>query len=472
MYNISGFDWIIIFAYLIGIILIGVFSGKKMHAYEDHILSGRNVTMKYLAPGLLTTQIGVAAIVTYVGLSYQQGISGGWWIATNVFTFIALGLIGAKQFRENVDAKTLPEWFGMRYDGKSRLFTSITTALSELAFVASQIIAGGTLFATLFGWQLWIGITVYAVVCFFYTSIGGMWAVFITDYIQMFVMFIGITAMILIGLNMAGGMEGLTAAAPDGYFDIVREGEGAATVAYILYAIPSIYCSFDVIQKLMCAKDIKTAQNSCYVAAIGVVFFAVCMPLLGVIGYVVLGPGLSADAVTPTIISEILPMGLKGLATAAVLATLMSSSSACLMAGSSVITNDILKYFVDFEHMEDKKKLRANIIVTACCGIVIWFVAVFVSSTIVVMKVAWTLLSCGAIVPLFAGLVWKKASSAGSIASMVVGSVVGFVWGMMGNPFGWEPVIPAYIVSIIVIVAVSLMFPDKDKKEMKEIPAA
>lgn len=462
MFTISVLDWMVIALYMLGMVAIGVFTGKKLKDYEDHILSGRQVPTHYLAPGLLTTQIGAGSIIGYVGLSYSIGYSGGWWIISNIVTFIVLGLIGAKPLREAIGSKTLPEWFGNRYNDKSRLFTSVTIAIAELAFTAAQIVGGGLLFSVLLGWDPKIGILVFSVINVFYTVIGGLWAVFITDFVQMFVMFAGVTALVATGLIDTGGLTKLITTSPTGYFDLIKDGQVTTVIAQVLYAIPAIFCSFDIIQKIMSAKSPQVARNSCYWAALGVVFFAITMPLIGILGYHILGPNVeNPEMITPLLIGTILPIGLKGLAISAVLATLMSSSSACLIAASAVITNDIAKYFVDFNTFDEKRKLSINVWLTLVLGVICWAIATFYDKAMGNMELAWTALSCGAFIPMMAGLLWKKASATGAIASMLAGALTGLIWLFSDNPLGWRPIIPAYIVGIIVIVVVSLIFPNK-----------
>lgn len=467
MFQVGVLDWIVIGAYMLGMVAIGVFAGKKLKGYEDHILSGRQVPTHYLAPGLLTTQIGAGSIIGFVGLSYSIGYSGGWWIISNIVTFVILGWIGAKPLREAIGSKTLPEWFGNRYNDQSRLFTSITIVVAELAFTAAQIVGGGLLFSILLGWDPKMGILVFSVINIAYTVIGGLWAVFITDFVQMFVMFAGVTALIAVGVMETGGLANLIQASPDGYFELIKEGQVATVIAQILYAIPAIFCSFDIIQKIMSARTPQVARNSCYWAAGGVVFFAVTMPLIGILAYQILGPNVeNPEMITPLMIGTILPIGLKGLAISAVLATLMSSSSACLIAASSVMTNDIFKYFSNFEKLGEKRKLSINMWLTLILGIICWAIASFYDKAMGNMELAWTALSCGAFIPMMAGLLWKKASAAGAITSMVAGALTGLIWLFNDNPLGWRPIIPAYIVGIVMIIAVSFLFPNQ--KQVKE----
>ncbi|RNB81233.1 sodium:solute symporter family protein [Brevibacillus fluminis] len=462
MFTIGSLDWIVIAAYMLGMVAIGLFAGRKLKGYEDHILSGRQVPTHYLAPGLLTTQIGAGSIIGFVGLSYSIGYSGGWWIISNIVTFIVLGLIGAKPLREAIGSKTLPEWFGNRYNEKSRLFTSITIAIAEIAFTTGQIVGGGLLFSVLLGWDPKIGIFAFSIIVVTYTVLGGLWAVFITDFVQMFVMFAGVTALIAVGVMDTGGITNLIKTSPEGYFTLVKDGQISTVIAQILYAIPAIFCSFDIIQKIMSAKSPQVARNSCYWAAGGVVFFAITMPLIGILGYHILGPNVeNPEMITPLLIGTILPIGLKGLAISAVLATLMSSASACLIAASAVITNDICKYFVNFEKLEEKRKLSINIWLTLFLGVISWAIASFYDKAMGNMELAWTALSCGAFIPLIAGLLWKKASSAGAISSMLTGALTGMIWLFNDNPLGWRPIIPAYIVGILVLVLVSVLFPNK-----------
>jgi SSS family solute:Na+ symporter len=85
----------------------------------------------------------------------------------------------------------------------------VTIAIAELAFTAGQIVGGGLLFSVLLGWDPKTGILVYSVINVAYTVIGGLWAVFLTDFVQMFVMFAGVTALVAVGVIETGGITNL-----------------------------------------------------------------------------------------------------------------------------------------------------------------------------------------------------------------------------------------------------------------------
>ncbi len=457
---LNGIDWGVVALYMIGMVAIGFIANKRVSGFEDHILSGRNVPTYYLAPCLLTTQIGASSIIGYVALSYSIGYSGGWWIIGNIFTFIVLGAIGAKQLRRAVKANTLPEWFKIRFDEKCRIFTAVATVIAEIAFTAGQIVGGAALISLVFGCSMFTGIFVFCIVVCLYSVFGGLWAVFLTDFVQMFVMIAGLTAIVIFGLQTTGGMTNLESMVPDGFFSLIQPGEIGTVIASVLYAIPAIFCSFDIIQKVMAARTPQVARNSCFWASGLVVFFAVVIPLIGILGYAILGPNVeNTDAIMATLIVQILPTGLKGVAIAAILATLMSSTDACLMAGSAVFTNDLFPKFVNMANWNDTKKKKASMLATAVIMLICFGLAVALPNALSGMELAWTALSCGAFIPMIFGLLWKKTSSTGAFTSMICGATIGLIWKFMGNPMGLRPVIPAYIVGILVIVIVSLMKP-------------
>lgn len=459
-------DWSVVLLYMIAMVVIGFIANRKVSGFEDHILSGRNVPTYYLAPCLITTQIGASSIVGYVGLSYQIGYSGGWWIIGNIFTFIALGILGAKQLRRAVKANTLPEWFKIRYDEKCRIFTAVATFIAEIAFTAGQIVGGAALVATIFDWNMMTGIFVFCLVVCLYSVFGGLWAVFLTDFVQMFVMIIGLAAVVIVGMEVTGGWENIRQIVPADHFDLVKEDELATVVASVLYSIPAIFCSFDIIQKVMAAKTPEVARKSCFYASGLVVFFAVIIPLIGILGYAILGPNVeNTDTIMATLVTDILPVGVKGLAIAAILATLMSSASACLMAGSAIFTNDLFPKIVDVKAWSDEKRKNSSMITTAIIMIICFGLSVALPNTLSGMELAWTALSCGAFIPMIFGLLWKKTSSTGAFAAMVCGAAIGLTWTLLGNPLGLRPVIPAYIVGIAVIVTVSLIKPQEMTKE-------
>jgi len=460
--KLAGLDWFLVAFYMFGMVGIGLYSHRKVKGFEDHILSGRDVPTYYLAPCLLTTQIGAGSIIGFVGLSYAIGYSGGWWIIGNIFTFICLALIGAKPLRRAIKANTLPEWFKLRYDEKCRAFTAVTTLIAEIAFTAGQIVGGGLLCNVVLGWDLSTSIMVFSVVVMIYTVSGGLWAVFLTDFVQMFIMIIGLGALVIVGIKVSGGMEGVRSAVPPEYFQLIRAGELPTVIASVLYSIPAIFCSFDIIQKVMAAKTPQVARNSCFWAAGFVVIFAVLIPMIGILGRVIFGTDYAnPEGLTPDLIATILPTGLKGIAIAAVLATLMSSASACLIAASSVLANDLIPKVVKFESYSDRQKKLTSMVVTGIMAILCWALAMFFESSLGSMELAWTALSCGAFIPLMFGLLWKKASSKAAFICMLAGSVTGLVWLFMGNPMGLRPVIPAYIVGILTIIIFSNIFPEE-----------
>lgn len=469
MTALSGLDWIIVLLYMVGMIGIGLIANRKVTGFEDHILSGRSVPTYYLAPCLLTTQIGAGSLVGYVGLCYSIGFAGGWWIYGNIITFICLGLIGAKPLRKAIKANTLPEWFKLRYNESSRIFTATTTLIAEVAFTAGQIVGGALLCSVVMGWDLKISILIFTIIVGIYTVLGGLWAVFLTDFIQMFVMIVGLGAVVIIGLQMNGGFTGLKEVVPESYFNFIQPGELGTTIASVLYSIPAIFCSFDIIQKVMAAKSPQVAKNSCFWASGGVIIFAICIPLIGILGYAILGPNVeNPESISAMLIATILPTGLKGLGVAAILATLMSSSSACIMAASSVLTNDLFPLVSSFRTMDNKKKMRLSMIATLILSILCWLLATFMESALTNMELAWTALSCGAFIPLIFGLLWKKTSSKAAITCMFAGSITGLLWVFLDNPMGLRPVIPAYIVGIIVIVVLSLIFPDEHSEQRQK----
>lgn len=462
---VGTLDWIIVIAYMVLMVLIGFYSKTKMSTYEDHILAGRNVPWYYLAPCLLTTQIGAGSLMGYAGQCFDLGISGAWWVYSNIIVFLAMGLLGAKKFRRAVSAKTLPELFEIRYDKKSANMVAICTCLTELAYTAGQIVGGGLLLSVVMGWDLGVSTLVFAAVVMIYSAVGGMWAVFLTDFVQMVVMYIGLGALVILGVKLAGGMSGLKAAVPASYFNLKGDNTIGGIVASILYAIPAIFCSFDIVQKVMAAKTPKDAKTGSLVASGLVIPFAIMVPLIGMLGYVILGDSLSNhEMVTCSLIAEILPTGLKGLAVAAVLSTLMSSCDACLIATSSVFVNDIVPMCRGKNAEHKEMSLKTTILVTAAIGVLSYIIGNFLPSAMTLMEYAWTLLACGAFIPLMACLFWKKSSAAGCWWSLIIGAAVGLGWTLAGNPFGLKAVIPSYIVGIIAMVAGSLVKPDAVNK--------
>lgn len=196
--------------------------------------------------------------------------------------------------------------------------------------------------------------------------------------------------------------------------------------------------------------------------------YAVAGAVIGTAAKVLYPTLPSADAAFATIVKDELPVGVRGLVLAAALAAVMSTSSGALIACATVANNDIWSRLrgavrpTGEEHDGDHDEVKGNRVFILVMGVAVICTAIALNNVVEALTVAYNLLVGGLLVPILGGLLWKRGTAQGALASVVVGglAVVGLmaVYGILAN----EPVYYGLLSSLVVYVIVSLVTPATD----------
>jgi Na+/proline symporter len=279
------------------------------------------------------------------------------------------------------------------------------------------------------------GIMIGAAIVVVYTIFGGMWSVALTDLFQSVVILIGLTLVAWLVGDMAGGAGKVIAAASEaGKFEFWPKGGSkewlAFLAAWMTLAIGSIPQQ-DVFQRVTSAKDEKTAVRGTLIG--GVVYFCFAfVPIYIAYSALVIDPGYgklfaAEDAreiqrILPDLILNKTPMWAQVLFFGALLSAILSTASGALIAPTSLFTENVIRPFVP--RMSDRQFMLLLRVILVTFSLAALLFALNSKSTMYEMvqnayKV--TLVSC--IVPLAAGIFWKRASVPGAVLSVVFGLV-------------------------------------------------
>jgi SSS family solute:Na+ symporter len=357
--SIPILDLIIIVFYLIGILMIGLLSVRRMKlTSQGYFLAGRSLKWGMVGAALFASNISTIHLVGLAASGYNEGLVWGnfEWMAT--FTLILLGLVFAPfYFKSRIS--TLPEFLERRYSPASRMilaFMAITAAL--FIHIGMSLYAGAAVFKQFFGIDVLTSIIIISVITAIYTVMGGLKAVVVTETIQAVILVLGAVAVTLFAIFALpdAGVHNLAelrhAVKPDQLSMIHTENSaGLAWYAVLLgYPILGIWywCSDQtIVQRVLGAKTQKDAQLGPLFAGLLKILPVFIMVFPGVLGYILFKDQIGADAnqTLPVLINRLVPTGLKGLISAGLLAALMSTIAAALNSSATLVAVDIVKRF-------------------------------------------------------------------------------------------------------------------------------
>jgi SSS family solute:Na+ symporter len=209
----------------------------------------------------------------------------------------------------------------------------------------------------------------------------------------------------------------------------------------------------DVWQRVFTARSVKVARNG----GIGVGCYCLCYALagamIGAAGRVFLPPLAHADAAFAQIVNAVLPVGLRGLVLAAALAAIMSTASACLLAASTVLLEDV---YLRLRGTRNAGSIGQSRAVTLILGVVMMLLSCLMHDVIAALTVAYDLLVGGLLVAVIGAMLWRRGTTAGALASIALGSTLVCV---LLAVTGIDSDLPIYVGlggSLIVYVVVSL----------------
>jgi SSS family solute:Na+ symporter len=445
--------------YLLVTIAIGLWAAMRVKNSKDYVVAGRSLPLYMSAATVFATWFGAETVLSVSATFAKDGMGG---IVADPFgasfCLLFVAIFFARAFYR-MDLLTIGDFYRKRYNKTVEVITSVAITASYLGWTSAQLTALGLVFSVLSGGAIDLntGILIGAGIVAFYTLFGGMWSVALTDLFQSVVILIGLLCVAWLVGDMAGGASKVLAAASEaGKFEFwPKEGAKewlAFLAAWMTLAIGSIPQQ-DVFQRVTSAKDEKTAVRGTLIGA-GVYFCFAFVPLYIAYAALVIDPGYAKlfaaeDAreiqrILPDLILNKTPLWAQVLFFGALLSAILSTASGALIAPTSLFTENVIKPFVP--NMSDRQFMLLLRVILVTFSLAALLFALNSKSTMYEMvqnayKV--TLVSC--IVPLAAGIYWKRANIPGAILSVVFGLVSWTIaeWTTTDNT-----VIPAQLVGL------------------------
>lgn len=453
----KSLDVIILIIYFGTLIGLGIFGVSKSKNEKDFVLAGSRLGYFTHFGTTSAVIIGGAATLGSTSLGYTYGISGFWFVFMMGLGIAALGLFIVNKIGK-YRVFTISELLGKRFGAGTRLISAVVTAIYTLLVVVTQIIGMGSIIYILIGWPMITSMIIGGSVVLFYTILGGMWSITLTDILQFIVMTVGIFFILFpYSLWSVGGITTLFNSVPQEYLSLTNIGWAQISQYFLLYFF-GLIVSQDIWQRVLTAKNQKTMRRSAISAGVYSFLYAVVLSLVGMVAFVLLPNLTDAQTAFTSLALEILPPGILGLVLAAVCSALMSNASGAIFASATLISQDIIKvHFI--KDMSEKATIKTSRITTLILGIIAIIFSAWIQNILVALDMAYAILSGAIFVPLVLGLYWKRVPEKAAFYSIVLSTLCIIISFIIFGISSTYPIIIGLLVSSITIVVLTLNSP-------------
>lgn len=475
----------IIAIYLLCVLLLGAYSFRfAKQTMEDYHLASRQFNTLILFCAIFGTNISAVALIGGPGKAYHLGwavwpyfvTSWGW------LTPLLFYVIGNRAWKicKKFGLMTQSDMLFKRFENRPLcILTTSVLMFYTIPYIMVGVIGGGRTFAGLTNGAVpyWMGaLIVTAIVCF-YVILGGMRGTAWTNTFQTFVFLIGGLVMFLIVAYSLGGPAAATKAVVDKYPALMDRSKFPMALFFSYGIIVSLAVPMfpQVFIRLLTGNNPSQLRKATMIYPLAAIFIWFIMAYIGMWGNLSF-PGLegaTSDRILPMLLSKYAPIWVTGILGAAIFAALMSSLDAQLLTLGTMFIKDFLLLGIPHEssELEHKHLIWSRLVILAFA--IIAFIAALVKPTGIIKIIEWSFAGYASIIiPVLGVLYWKRCTAAGCIVSIVVSQIVlvGIPIGVIPSSiaFGMLPGIPAIVLGLIAMVAVSYITKLPKKAEVQE----
>jgi len=431
--NFSTIDYVIFIVYMALLVIVGLRVSRtkkdREKTSDDYFLARHSLTWWAIGTTLIASNISAEQ---FIGMS-GSGFIGGIAVATYEWISALMLIIIAKWFLPIFISKkiyTMPQFLEQRYDGRVRTSLAVFwLALYVFVNLTSVLYLGGLALKTVFGVPLVYAIYGLAIISAIYTIYGGLTAVAWTDVIQVTVLIFGGVLTTILALNTISGGHGpllgfteMLNQAPEKFHLILSKDNpeftnlpGIRTLLTGLWITGMSYwgCSQYITQRALAAKSMKEAQRGLIFAGYLKILMPFIVVLPGIAAFVLKANITKADQAYPWLVNSFIPVGIKGIALAAMAGAIVSALSSMVNATATIFTFDIYKKFLKKDATD-----KSMVFIGRVSSFVAILIAITIAPLLKNLDQAFQFIQeyTGFITPaifalFFYGLFWKRTSS-------------------------------------------------------------
>ncbi len=451
---------IIFLGYFLLVFLIGWLGLRWTKSEKDYWIAGGKLGWGIGGATMAATHTSAGTFIGTIGVIYAVGWSFTWVLIFIPLAYWFMVAVLAPRFA-HVKELTLPGFLQRRYASKTtRGVGALIILIATVIYIQAQIVAGGLVANVVFGVDPKIGMVVFTGILLIYTLIGGMLAVAYTDFLQMIIMVVGTMVSIPIALGHFNGLSNLIAMV-ESVKPSTFDWSGFPIVLMITMGLAFFLGSVatpEKVVRLYAMKDMRTIRRGILLTILLVTGINLMVFILGLSAMVLFPQLPTGDLAMPILAKSVLPTFIGTIMLAAVTSAMMSTVDSLLLVAGSALSEDIYENLIhkDASHTRRLFIARVGILTVGIIplgSVLLGFAEGELIQFIVVLFTA--MMASGFFVPVVGGVIWKRATKQGAIASMVGGVSTTTLWKVFGDPLIY-PVLPGFLIAVLFFVVFSL----------------
>ncbi|MFT7589388.1 MAG: SSS family solute:Na+ symporter [Limisphaerales bacterium] len=441
--NLQTLDYVAFIGFLLLVVGTSLWQSRKEKSSKDYFLAGRGLSWWVIGLSLIASNISTEHFVGMAGQGFKEGIgmaiASYEWIAALSLILVAFFLL--PRFLK-AGIYTMPEYLEYRYNRTIRTLMSFIMLLFYVSItMATVLLLGAKPLEIIFGlganpidflgMQIHQGIWLIGLIAGAYTVYGGLKAVVWSDVIQATALIVGGIIVTILALQEVGGWNEFVLKA-DGRLDAVlpaNHHEYPWTAIFIGGMwIPNIFywgLNQFITQRTLGAKSIREGQKGILFGASLKLIIPLIVVIPGIVAFELYGAeiGNDPDAAYPTLIKNILPVGLTGIMLAALFGAVMSTLDSLLNSAATLFTLDFYKPFINKEASNDKLvktgRIATVVLMLIAC---LWapVITSFEGGMYKFIQQYWGYVQPGLTAAFLIGMFWKKVPPSAALAGILI----------------------------------------------------
>lgn len=446
--NLQTIDYLIIALYFVFVVGIGFLLKKRVKTGNDFLMSNRSIPLWITSLAFISANLGAQEVLGMAASGAKYGLYTAhfYWLGA-AFAMVFLGIF-MMPFYYGSRARSVPEYLKLRFDEKTRTFNALTFAAMTVFSSGISLYALAMLMQTILGWNFDVSIWLAAGIVLVYTYLGGLTSAVYNEVLQFFLIVLGVAPLVYLGMQQAGGWEGIVQNVDNAKLHLWRGMDSPANNPMGVDAFSLVFglgfvlafgywCTdFLVVQRAMISRNLNEARRTPIIAAVPKILMPAVVILPGIVLLALQSQSADFDLpknangdvdynmTLPLLLQKLYPSGILGVGITALIASFMSGMAGNVTAFNTVWTFDIYQSHIK-KNASEKHYLnvgKATTVVGILISIATAYVARGFNSIMDLLQLVFSFVNAPLFATFFLGMFWKRTTANGAFWGLVAGT--------------------------------------------------